>query len=121
MLSRRSSIGGRLACAVFVALCLAGCRKTPRQRPQGIPAAARFVGGDDGGAFLYCFAVDVRAETYRCRVYDEFTGSLQRDSLFRLAGRGTVKVDFTDADSMTSWDGTSIWFRGGAQLQRVKP
>jgi hypothetical protein len=121
MLSRRSSVAGRLACSVFVALFLAGCRKTPRRRPQGIPAAARFVGGDDGGAFLYCFAMDVRVETYRCRVYDEFTGSLLQDSMFRPAGRGTVKVDFTDAGSMTSWDGTSIWFRGGPRLQRVKP
>lgn len=55
----------------------------PKQRPNGVPKAAIWAGGADGGSYVFC-DVDSNNDVNHCSVWNDFNGSLIESGSYRL-------------------------------------
>jgi hypothetical protein len=101
-----------LATAASIAIGLA-CRSAsgPPRRATGVPAAAVWAGGADGGAWILCQPGGVSND---CEVYDE-DGSLMLRGQFIVAGahRAASRAELR----YTACDGERIFLANGSVLE----
>ncbi len=85
----------RACCTIFAALLLAACDGSagPPPRPAGVPAAAVWAGGVDGGAWIHCQQSPQGPDAFACTVYNE------NDPTFTTRGTYVLRRKVTTADS----------------------
>ena len=91
-------------------------------RPAGLPAEAFWLGGPDGGVFVWLKRQDDPASTsYTGAVYHP-DGSVWYEGRFILAPAGGRPVDPANRKQFAGWDGTQILLQDGRALvaKRVK-
>ena len=102
-----------------ILLCLAACRTgtlEPKVRPASVPNYAIWVGGADGGAYVFC-TVNRQRNVNTCKVWNDFTGQLIEHGDYRLvrenraANETELKISFPDL-------GGKIYLANGLVLQR---
>jgi hypothetical protein len=108
----------RSAVLIFVAAVLAGCyRKSPPDRPAGVPSGAVWAGGLDGGSFILC-GVNPARKVNPCTVYNDYTGQIMERGDFRLKAEdravGAEELKYAWADR-----GGMIGLADGRVLKRV--
>ncbi len=109
-----------LIVTVSVLICLAACRRPaslePKVRPAGVPSDALWVGGADGGAYVYC-GINVGRNVNPCKVWNDYTGQLIESGDYRLikenraARASELRISFPDF-------GGKIYLEGGLVLKR---
>lgn len=77
----------RAASVIAVSLLTAACEPgevSAPARPTKVPAAAVWAGGADGGAWIECSVQRSVQDHYRCRVYDDYEGSVWAEGEYVL-------------------------------------
>lgn len=102
---------------LFIGLLAAlGCRESVGQpaRPANVPAAAFWLGGPDGGAFVL-----LNKPKNGKTLIKTCTGTIYTDSgyvwfsgAFDLAPAGSAPLDIADTDQFDGWDGTELFVKG---------
>lgn len=67
-------------------------------RTSGIPLNAVWVGGNDGGIWVSCSKQDNIGSTYKCLIYNEYTGELESCGSYKL-----LKCKWSDVDGKVSY------------------
>lgn len=95
-----------------------GCRTrpVPPPIPSGVPAAASFVGGADGGVFVHCRPLKA-ARRFHCRVWRDFDGELAAAGTFAA----TTGANLADPAELDGWDGARLLLRGGGVAEVEGP
>jgi len=107
------------AIVMFLSPC--GCGPAaplkPKTRPQGVPTAALWVGGADGGAYVLC-SVDTARNVNPCSVWNDYTGDLVESGNYRLrkevraATQSELRISFPDFNGL-------IYLNGGLVLNYI--
>jgi hypothetical protein len=82
--------GLELSIALVVSLSPVACSRNgtvPHKRPAGVPEAAIWAGGMDGGSFILC-EVDSGRDVNTCRVWNDQSGGLEESGDYRLLKEG---------------------------------
>jgi hypothetical protein len=102
---------------VLTCVCMIGCyRVYPPPRPSGVPAAAVWAGGMDGGGWVTCSSDSVEYNV--CEIWDEQGGT-----------RGPARYTLKDAHraataaelKYTYLTGEAIGLEGRLELYRLSP
>lgn len=117
----------RTMLAILVAVTVGvGCQErsvSPPPRPTGVPAAAIWGGGADGGDWLHC--TPVRVGFYDCSIYWDFDGSLKAKGSYALrkvtwdANQGAPAYSEADSTSEVNFrffDGILVHLEGDLAL-----
>lgn len=86
---------------------------SPPPRPEGIPAAAVWAGGVDGGSFITC-SYDATAGLNICAVYNDFTGRLEVEGEFDISG--PTRAPDVGQFAYSGSDGKKIYLKDGSVL-----
>lgn len=100
---------------LFIGFVLMACtrRAVPPPRPRGVPEAAVWAGGVDGGSFIKC-TFEPADSLNKCSVYNDYTGRLEVDGLFRISGPS--KADDVGNFTYSAFDGRRIYLKDGSVL-----
>ena len=115
----------RLQFAMTFALTLPACQcevtteAQPPPRPRGVPAAAVWAGGVDGGNFILLSPAGADG-TYSVKVYHDYTGELDFSGRLRLNQPSTKPIDVRDPKTYSDWIGNTLTLRDGRTLSPVK-
>ncbi len=103
---------------VFLVGLLAACNPTPKppERPSGVPPAAVWAGGVDGGHWVDC-KVEADKPGNPCTVYHDTTAEVVASGLFVL--RSSHKAASPDQLQYDFFDGRSIYLASGDVLDPV--
>jgi hypothetical protein len=73
----------------------------PKNRPAGVPPNAKWAGGADGGAYIWC-EFDAPRDVDRCAVWNDYTCQIVEQGDYRLLKEGRAatreELDFRWAD-----------------------
>ena len=107
--------------AIVMILCTCGCGPAaplkPKTRPQGVPTAALWVGGADGGAYVLC-SVDTARNVNPCSVWNDYAGDLVESGNYRLSKEGRAATQSELQISFPDFNGL-IYLNGGLVLKRM--
>lgn len=107
-----------IAALLFSAVAACSRRAIPPPRPQGVPEAAVWAGGVDGGSFIVC-EFDSVFRLNRCSVYNDVTGRLEVEGHFEISG--TSKAENVSSFRYSAVDGRRIYLKDGSILTRRDP
>ena len=97
-----------------------GCRLEPLKRPASVPESAVWVGGADGGGYVFC-TVDEGRNVNHCTVWNDYSGQ-SRSGTFRLSKEGRAATQselvYEGAIMMSDVQGT-ITLKGGKLLEAI--
>jgi len=98
-------------------LAILGCRESVGQpaRPANVPAAAFWVGGADGGAFVLLNKPKngkTLVKTCTGTIYTDW-GYVEFSGTFDLAPADSAPLDIADTDQFDVWAGTELIVKGG--------
>jgi hypothetical protein len=116
LIGRTITLVGTVLLMASVAACRHQPTMEPKTRPSGIPDNAVWVGGADGGAYVYCTIDEIR-NVNPCKVWNDYTGNLVESGDYRLAKENRaakkteLRVSFPDF-------GGNIYLEGGLVLKR---
>lgn len=85
----------------------------PRERPSGVPSAAAWVGGADGGVWILCEVSEEKEANY-CTAYHENHGKVIAEGWFVLDD--TREAAVIDELAYSGFDGYEILLEGGRRL-----
>lgn len=96
---RKWSIGIATVFVLISALFEISCEAATvvhRKRPAGVPKAAVWAGGLDGGSYILC-EIDVKRNVNVCTVWNDYSGQIVDQGDFRLlkAGRAATKSELS--------------------------
>lgn len=80
------------------------------ERPSGVPLAAHWVGGVDGGAWILVGSHDIKNH-FTVEIYNDYSGSVWAKGVYRLdpgCVSDTVLVASEVQRSITAWTGQSL-------------
>jgi len=100
-----------LAMSMALTALQVGCRPEAHPRPKGIPCAAVWAGGVDGGNFFDCETTSDR-KVLKCTVYNESDGSVMMSGAYCHPGY-TMS---TTAPAIAFTDYDAIYLVGGIRL-----
>jgi hypothetical protein len=109
----RRHIGHAAIAAVLLASW--ACSGVP-PRPAGVPRAAVWAGGTDGGVWIDC-RVSIADNVDVCDVYDDHSGKKRNSGMWRL--RGLNRAATTQELQFEGYDGELILLRNALVLQRI--
>jgi hypothetical protein len=97
-------------------LAILGCGESVGQpvRPANVPAAAFWLGGPDGGAFVLLNkpkSGKTLIKTCTGTIYTD-TGYIWFSGTFDLAPAGSAPLDIADTDQFDGWDGMELFVKG---------
>ncbi len=104
-----------LACAAVVSFLFAVASAAQPVRPSGVPPAAFWVGGPDGGVFAIIDPGKTPRE-FRAAIYDDVTGHRLYGGPLVLDGGGTLAQP-GDPALYDGWDGQEMLLRDGRKLR----
>ncbi|MGF1727868.1 hypothetical protein [Photobacterium nomapromontoriensis] len=99
---------------LFLIACEPVGKYDPIDRPLNIPESAVWVGGADGGAYIYMV---FSKNEYKGSVYFDSTGELWYKGSFIYSGKD--RFDTTNRELYASWDGETIYLVNGNTLTAV--
>lgn len=113
----RSPLFAVVLCLPLLA-CQHGSELEPPPRPRGVPAAAVWAGGVDGGDFIQLSPAKA-AGTYFAKIYNDHSGELDFSGELRLSKPSAARIDVNDPKSYSGWDGETLHLRDGRSLKPV--
>lgn len=116
-----------VAAAVAAAMLLAQACSEPearsasseasRERPEAVPADARFVGGADGGVYVVVERADGSSEAgYQGKIYHS-NGELWYEGQLVLVPADADPVDLGSQGIFTGWDGDTLYLNDQRYLR----
>jgi hypothetical protein len=119
---------GRNIFAVFLSIMLmgSGCGSGEPTgappHPPGVPKAAMWIGGADGGAFVLVEKTQADPlEIYRGKIYYEKTGELWYQGKLRLEPSGKAVPVLAAPQTFVGWDGEALHLTDGRSLRAIDP
>jgi len=101
---------------ISISVLLFGCRQHGPTRPAGVPVAAVWAGGADGGAFFNC-APSQNGGPNLCTVYSDSTGAIYMSGKFILQGQ--ARGARSDELKYASADGKRIYLEHNLVLTPI--
>jgi hypothetical protein len=129
----RLARSARLLCLlvplVAVHVAAPGCKmeveagpSEPPKRPASVPEAAVWVGGPNGGNFLFVRPAGVfRPNLYTVEVYDPGSGTRVHRGVLRLEPPRSGQFPVGEATSYSLWDGKTLHLKDGRRLVAPAP
>jgi hypothetical protein len=109
---------------IGLVLVTAACRSksdpSPPHLPSGVPQSAVWLGGSKGGAFIHCIEVSKVPPTYRCDVFNDYTGDIRGTGYYRLVDVGVSQFNPSSPASYEAYYDDEIRLKAGA-LKVVEP
>ncbi len=86
------------------------------ERPAGVPAAAMWIGGSEGGAFVLVRREGSDSGRYRAQIYHE-NGEEWYAGVLELDPPEGPRLDLTSATAFAGWDGEQLLLVDGRVLR----
>jgi hypothetical protein len=105
--------------AVALGVLLCGCVQSAGEpsKPAGVPPAAVWVGGADGGVFVLVEPKPAARDAVMARIYADGTGAVLFAGELVLDAPGAPLPDLRDAKSFGGWDGDTLFLADGRALR----
>jgi hypothetical protein len=111
--------------SVLIALAVTGmlgcrARSNPPPRPSTVPAAALWIGGEEGGVFALVEELTAAGRSdFHVRVWTETEGELLFDGTMSVVPPGGQPLRLSDPQQYDAWDGEALLLADGRRLIRV--
>lgn len=89
-------------------------------RPQDVPKNAFWVGGIDGGNFIYVVKLDSEEKLFLAKIYNDYTGDIEYEGILKYTGSNNINHSLNDASLYQGWDGEHLYLVN-AESMRVHP
>lgn len=91
-----------------------------RQRPVGVPEAAFWQGGQDGGFYFHLARRDQDpAGQYYAEIYNDHSGTLEYRGMLAMQATDDPVFDPSDPDQVNYWDGDTLGLADGRILEAI--
>ena len=101
----------------FIAGCNIEMKTEVPKRPSNVPESAIWVGGPDGGFFVFVKKHnDADTRIYLAKVYYS-SGDIAYNGLMRLYPDGSSEFDVEKKESYVGWDGDKLYLSNNRHLR----
>ncbi|MCP4118034.1 MAG: hypothetical protein GY737_22065 [Desulfobacteraceae bacterium] len=93
----------------------------PPERPSLVPDKAFWVGGPDGGNFVYVMKSDSpEKNTYYAMIYNDYSGEIEYEGNLKYSGDRDISDSIDKPELFQGWDGERLFLSNDNYMSIVE-
>ncbi len=121
---KKLGIAFAFICAAFITLLVVNppeitfeeIEAAAPKKPKSVPTDAFWVGGIDGGNFIFVSKHEDKDSLFSVKIYNDYTGDLEYTGVLKYSGNKTIEKSLNDHSLYQGWDGEKLHFADGEYM-----